>query len=155
MSSLLDLIDSIQGDAIVPPRDVVRRDPDESDPVVAADKGTATFSDIASGVTIEYGFWLGEAFASGGSGGPWRTILQKLPRNPQTDRQPGRGPLRFKGPEVSQEVINLSASSHTVSAFSYVSWTGHPTLRGRSDNPARPPSASHSWCALSDRRMMP
>ena len=105
---MLDLTDNIQGDAIVPPRDVVRRDPDDSDPVVAADKGTATFSEIASCVTIEYGFWLGGAFASGGSGGPSRAILQKFPRNPQTDRQPGRGPLRFKGPEVSQEVINLS-----------------------------------------------
>ena len=69
MSGLLDLTDNIQGDAIVPPPDVVRRDPDDPYLVVAADKGTATFSDIANGVAIEYGFWLGDAFASGGSVG--------------------------------------------------------------------------------------
>jgi len=69
MSGLLDLTDNIQGDAIVPPPDVVRRDPDDPYLVVAADKGTATFSDIANGVAIEHGFWLGDAFASGGSVG--------------------------------------------------------------------------------------
>ena len=69
MSGLLDLTDNFQGDAIVPPRDVVRRDPDDPYLVVAADKGTATFSDIANGVAAEYGFWLDDAFASGGSVG--------------------------------------------------------------------------------------
>jgi len=67
MSGLLDITDTISGDAIVPPRDVIRRDGDDPYLVVAADKGTATFSDIANGVAIEYGFWLGDAFASGGS----------------------------------------------------------------------------------------
>ncbi len=53
----------------MPPKDVVRRDGDDPYLVVAADKGTATFSDIANGVSAEYGHWLGDAFASGGSVG--------------------------------------------------------------------------------------
>ena len=53
----------------MPPVDVVRRDPDDPFLVVAADKGTATFSDIANGVAMERGFWLGDAYASGGSVG--------------------------------------------------------------------------------------
>ena len=54
---------------MVPPPGVVRPDGDDPYLVVAADKGTATFSDIANGVSEEYGFWLGDAFASGGSRG--------------------------------------------------------------------------------------
>jgi glutamate dehydrogenase len=69
MNGLLDLTDDIAGDAIIPPKDVVRHDPDDTYLVVAADKGTATFSDIANGVAVERGFWLGDAFASGGSVG--------------------------------------------------------------------------------------
>ncbi|MGB8841453.1 MAG: NAD-glutamate dehydrogenase [Aliidongia sp.] len=67
MSGLLDITDTIDGSTIVPPQNVVRRDGDDPYLVVAADKGTATFSDIANGVAIDYGFWLGDAFASGGS----------------------------------------------------------------------------------------
>ncbi|MBA3609984.1 MAG: NAD-glutamate dehydrogenase [Rubrobacter sp.] len=66
---MLDLTDNIVGDAIVPPPDVTRYDADDPYLVVAADKGTATFSDIANGISEEYGFWLGDAFASGGSVG--------------------------------------------------------------------------------------
>ncbi|NJL29712.1 MAG: NAD-glutamate dehydrogenase [Thermoanaerobaculia bacterium] len=66
---LLDLTDNLQGDQVIPPTDVVRRDGNDPYLVVAADKGTATFSDIANGVSAEYGFWLGDAFASGGSAG--------------------------------------------------------------------------------------
>ncbi|WP_425558547.1 NAD-glutamate dehydrogenase domain-containing protein [Kitasatospora albolonga] len=51
------------------PSEVVRHDEDDTYLVVAADKGTATFSDIANGVAESYGFWLGDAFASGGSAG--------------------------------------------------------------------------------------
>ncbi|WP_328996442.1 NAD-glutamate dehydrogenase [Kribbella sp. NBC_01245] len=69
ISGLLDITDNIVGDKIVPPADVVRYDSDDAYLVVAADKGTATFSDIANGVAKEYGFWLGDAFASGGSVG--------------------------------------------------------------------------------------
>src|SRR6266403_643933 len=64
---LLDITDNIVDDEIAPPRMVVRHDKDDAYLVVAADKGTATFSDIANAISEEYGFWLGDAFASGGS----------------------------------------------------------------------------------------
>ena len=70
---LLDLTDNIvhdeNGDRVVPPPAVVRHDGDDPYLVVAADKGTATFSDIANDVAESYGFWLGDAFASGGRTG--------------------------------------------------------------------------------------
>jgi len=66
---LLDLTDNLAGDQIVVPPDVVRRDGDDPYLVVAADKGTATFSDTANLISAEYDFWLGDAFASGGSAG--------------------------------------------------------------------------------------
>ena len=69
ISGLLDVTDNLVGGETVPPRRVVRHDGDDSYLVVAADKGTATFSDIANGVAKDYGFWLGDAFASGGSVG--------------------------------------------------------------------------------------
>ncbi|HVG06805.1 MAG TPA: NAD-glutamate dehydrogenase [Thermoanaerobaculia bacterium] len=69
MRGLLDITDNLRGSEVVPPPDVVRRDDDDPYLVVAADKGTATFSDIANGVAAEYGFWLDDAFASGGSSG--------------------------------------------------------------------------------------
>ena len=69
ISGLLDITDNLVEGETVPPRDVVRHDGDDSYLVVAADKGTATFSDIANGVAADYGFWLGDAFASGGSVG--------------------------------------------------------------------------------------
>ena len=66
---LLDLTDNLVDGEVVPPPDVVRYDEDDPYLVVAADKGTATFSDIANAIAAEYGFWLGDAFASGGSTG--------------------------------------------------------------------------------------
>ena len=66
---LLDVTDNLVTGELVPPENVVRRDEDDPYLVVAADKGTATFSDIANGVAAEYDFWLGDAFASGGSVG--------------------------------------------------------------------------------------
>jgi glutamate dehydrogenase len=69
LRGLLDLTDNLVAGKIVPPKDVVRHDADDPYLVVAADKGTATFSDIANGVAKEYGFWLDDAFASGGSVG--------------------------------------------------------------------------------------
>ena len=65
MRGLLDVTDTIAGGKVVPPPDVVRHDEDDPYLVVAADKGTATFSDIANAIATEYGFWLGDAFASG------------------------------------------------------------------------------------------
>ncbi|ROT99232.1 NAD-glutamate dehydrogenase [Marinobacter sp. R17] len=66
---LLDVTDNLIDGAIRPPQNVVRHDEDDHYLVVAADKGTATFSDIANGLSKEYDFWLGDAFASGGSQG--------------------------------------------------------------------------------------
>jgi glutamate dehydrogenase len=69
LSGLLDVTDNMVKGKLVPPQNVVRYDGDDPYLVVAADKGTATFSDIANGVSESYGFWLGDAFASGGSAG--------------------------------------------------------------------------------------
>jgi glutamate dehydrogenase len=69
LRGMLDLTDNIVDDKIVPPGDVVRWDADDPYIVAAADKGTATFSDTANALAAEYGFWLGDAYASGGSVG--------------------------------------------------------------------------------------
>jgi glutamate dehydrogenase len=69
VSSLLSVTDNIVDGEVVPPADVVRYDPDDPYLVVAADKGTATFSDGANKISVDSGFWLGDAFASGGSSG--------------------------------------------------------------------------------------
>ncbi|HET9125506.1 MAG TPA: NAD-glutamate dehydrogenase [Solirubrobacteraceae bacterium] len=69
LHGLLDLTDNYVEDRVVPPERVVRYDGDDPYLVVAADKGTARFSDIANSVSEKYGFWLGDAFASGGSHG--------------------------------------------------------------------------------------
>ncbi|MEU1041078.1 NAD-glutamate dehydrogenase [Streptomyces sp. NPDC005551] len=69
ISALLDITDNMVAGEVVPPADVVRHDGEDTYLVVAADKGTATFSDIANEVAESYDFWLGDAFASGGSAG--------------------------------------------------------------------------------------
>jgi len=69
MESLLDLTDNLAGTTVVPPAATVRLDGDDPYLVVAADKGTASFSDIANAISVARGFWLGDAFASGGSRG--------------------------------------------------------------------------------------
>src|SRR6266542_3437248 len=69
VSGLLDITDNLGPEGVIPPANVVRPDGDDPYLVVAADKGTATFSDIANGIAIERKFWLGDAFASGGSAG--------------------------------------------------------------------------------------
>ncbi|HEX8394028.1 MAG TPA: NAD-glutamate dehydrogenase domain-containing protein, partial [Longimicrobium sp.] len=69
MRGMLDITDNLVDGKVVPPPDVVRHDGDDPYLVVAADKGTAHLSDVANGVAAEYGFWLGDAFASGGSNG--------------------------------------------------------------------------------------
>ncbi|MGH3320615.1 MAG: NAD-glutamate dehydrogenase [Streptosporangiaceae bacterium] len=73
MCGMLDITDNLaggsSGSAVVPPADVVRHDGDDPYLVVAADKGTAAFSDLANSIAREYGYWLGDAFASGGSTG--------------------------------------------------------------------------------------
>jgi len=69
ISGLLDITDNLRDGKVIYPVDVMRHDGDDPYLVVAADKGTATFSDIANALSAEYGFWLGDAFASGGSVG--------------------------------------------------------------------------------------
>ena len=69
ISSLLDVTDNLVNDEVVPPPDVMRLDGDDPYLVVAADKGTATFSDFANELSKDRGYWLGDAFASGGSVG--------------------------------------------------------------------------------------
>ncbi|HWS36017.1 MAG TPA: NAD-glutamate dehydrogenase [Actinoplanes sp.] len=69
ITALLDVTDNIQSGKIVPPADVIRHDGDDPYLVVAADKGTATFSDIANEISVGKEFWMGDAFASGGSAG--------------------------------------------------------------------------------------
>ncbi|QDH71771.1 NAD-glutamate dehydrogenase [Marilutibacter alkalisoli] len=69
INGLLDITDNLVDGKVVPPVNVVRHDQDDPYLVVAADKGTATFSDIANGIAREHGYWLDDAFASGGSVG--------------------------------------------------------------------------------------
>jgi glutamate dehydrogenase len=69
ISAMLDLSDSITADGIATPPGIIRRDGDDPYIVAAADKGTATFSDIANRLSVQHGFWLDDAFASGGSAG--------------------------------------------------------------------------------------
>jgi glutamate dehydrogenase len=69
ISAMLDVTDNLETGGVVPPDDLVRRDGDDPYLVVAADKGTATFSDTANEIAASRGFWLGDAFASGGSEG--------------------------------------------------------------------------------------
>ncbi len=69
IGALLSVTDNLKDGRIVPPARVVRHDSDDAYLVVAADKGTATFSDVANAISVAHGFWLGDAFASGGSAG--------------------------------------------------------------------------------------
>ena len=69
IGALLAITDNLKAEKVIPPLQLVRYDADDPYLVVAADKGTATFSDIANGIALEHGFWLGDAFASGGSVG--------------------------------------------------------------------------------------
>jgi glutamate dehydrogenase len=69
ISAMLDITDNLKAGQVIPPERVVRHDGDDPYLVVAADKGTATFSDIANEIALSRGFWLGDAFASGGSAG--------------------------------------------------------------------------------------
>ena len=100
INGLLDITDNLVNGQVVHPQQVVRHDGDDPYLVVAADKGTATFSDIANGISAEHGFWLGDAFASGGSvgydhkgmgitaKGAWESVkrhFRAIGRNSQTE----------------------------------------------------------------------
>ncbi len=123
---LLDLTDNIVRDRIVPPPLVVRRDGDDPYLVVAADKGTATFSDIANRLSAEYGFWLGDAFASGGSAGydhkkmaitargGWECVkrhFREMGIDTQAQRLHGRRHRRHVGRRIRQRPAALQAHS--------------------------------------------
>ncbi len=69
INGLLDITDNLDQDTVIPPAGLIRYDEDDPYLVVAADKGTATFSDTANAIALERGFWMGDAFASGGSVG--------------------------------------------------------------------------------------
>ena len=100
ISAMLDITDNLRGNETVRPVRTVRWDDDDPYLVVAADKGTATFSDYANDVAVSHGFWLGDAFASGGSSGydhkkmgitargGWESVkrhFRELGHNTQTD----------------------------------------------------------------------
>ncbi|MCF8495088.1 MAG: NAD-glutamate dehydrogenase [Alphaproteobacteria bacterium] len=131
---LLDLTDNRRGAKITPPPKTVRRDEDDPYLVVAADKGTATFSDIANSLSAEYEFWLGDAFASGGSAGydhkkmgitakgGWESVklhFRQLNHNIQT--QPfnvvGVGDM---GGDVFGNAMLLSPQIRMIGAFNHI-----------------------------------
>src|SRR5262245_16355940 len=106
ISTLLDLTDNLGDKGLIPPDNVVRHDEDDPYLVVAADKGTATFSDIANGISAEHKFWLGDAFASGGSAGydhkkmgitargAWESVKRHFR---EMDRDIGKAPFTVVG----------------------------------------------------------
>jgi glutamate dehydrogenase len=133
IAAMLDVTDNIEADQVVPPPDVVRRDGDDPYLVVAADKGTATFSDTANQVAARYGFWLGDAFASGGSEGydhkkmgitargAWESVkvhFAALGMNPDTDDFTMTGIGDMSGDVFGNGVL-LSEHIKLVAAFDH------------------------------------
>jgi glutamate dehydrogenase len=133
ISALLAITDNVKDGRIVPPPRVVRHDGDDAYLVVAADKGTATFSDIANEISREHDFWLGDAFASGGSAGydhkamgitargAWECVKRHF-REMDIDIQ--RQPFRVVGVgDMSGDVFGngmlLSAETRLVAAFDH------------------------------------
>ena len=130
---MLDVTDNIDGDRVVPPPGVVRRDGDDPYLVVAADKGTATFSDTANEVAGRFGYWLGDAFASGGSEGydhkkmgitargAWESVkwhFAALGLNPATDDFTAVGVGDMSG-DVFGNGMLLSEHIRLVAAFDH------------------------------------
>jgi glutamate dehydrogenase len=133
ISAMLDVTDNIVGDEVVPPRGVVRLDGDDPYLVVAADKGTATFSDVANEIAARYGYWLGDAFASGGSEGydhkkmgitargAWESVrwhFAALKLNPDTDEFTVTGVGDMSG-DVFGNGMLLSEHLKLVGAFDH------------------------------------
>jgi glutamate dehydrogenase len=133
ISAMLDVTDNIVGDAVVPPPRVVRLDGDDPYLVVAADKGTATFSDVANEIAGRYGYWLGDAFASGGSEGydhkkmgitargAWESVrwhFAALRLNPDTDDFTAVGIGDMSG-DVFGNGLLLSRHLKLVAAFDH------------------------------------
>ncbi|HSN68518.1 MAG TPA: NAD-glutamate dehydrogenase [Thermoanaerobaculia bacterium] len=134
LRGILDVTDNIVDNAIVPPAQVVRHDEDDPYLVVAADKGTAKFSDIANSVSAEYGFWLGDAFASGGSvgydhkgmgitaRGAWEAVkrhFREIGRDIQTEDFTCVGVGDMAG-DVFGNGMLLSAHTKLVGAFNHM-----------------------------------
>ncbi len=133
IAAMLDVTDNIEGDRVVPPPGVVRRDGDDPYLVVAADKGTATFSDTANEVAARYGYWLGDAFASGGSEGydhkkmgitargAWESVkwhFAALGLNPDTDDFTTVGVGDMSG-DVFGNGMLLSRHTRLIAAFDH------------------------------------
>lgn len=133
ISGLLDITDNVVDGKVVPPDNVLRRDDDDPYLVVAADKGTATFSDIANGISADYGFWLDDAFASGGSAGydhkkmgitargAWEAVrrhFQEQGVNVQTDLFTAAGIGDMSG-DVFGNGMLLSRKIQLVAAFNH------------------------------------
>ncbi len=133
IAAMLDVTDNIDGDQVVPPPGVVRRDGDDPYLVVAADKGTATFSDTANEIAARYGYWLGDAFASGGSEGydhkkmgitargAWESVkwhFAALGLNPDTDEFTAAGVGDMSG-DVFGNGMLLSEHIRLIAAFDH------------------------------------
>ncbi len=133
IAAMLDVTDNIEADQVVPPPEVVRRDGTDPYLVVAADKGTATFSDTANEVAARYDFWLGDAFASGGSEGfdhkkmgitargAWESVkchFAALGMNPATDEFTVAGIGDMSG-DVFGNGMLLSEHIKLVAAFDH------------------------------------
>lgn len=133
LSGILDITDNIIHNKIVPPKDVNRKDGDDPYLVVAADKGTATFSDYANSVSEKYGFWLGDAFASGGSvgydhkkmaitaKGGWISVerhFQALGKNIDKETFTATGIGDMAG-DVFGNGMLLSSNMHLLAAFNH------------------------------------
>ena len=133
IGSLLDVTDNLIHNEVVPPADTVRRDGDDPYLVVAADKGTASFSDTANAIAISRDFWLGDAFASGGSAGydhkkmaitargGWEAVkrhFRELNRDIQTQAFTVAGVGDMSG-DVFGNGMLLSPQIHLVAAFDH------------------------------------
>ncbi len=133
ISGMLDITDNVDGERVRPPRDVARHDGDDPYLVVAADKGTATFSDVANKIAASYGYWLGDAFASGGSEGydhkkmgitargAWESVknhFATLGMNPATDEFTVAGIGDMSG-DVFGNGMLLSPVLQLVAAFDH------------------------------------
>ncbi|HET8850601.1 MAG TPA: NAD-glutamate dehydrogenase domain-containing protein, partial [Marinobacter sp.] len=131
---LLDITDNLVDAEIKPPERVVRHDEDDHYLVVAADKGTATFSDIANGIAADYGFWMGDAFASGGSNGydhkkmgitargAWVSVerhFREMGINPAVDEFTAIG-IGDMGGDVFGNGLLCSEKTRLVAAFNHI-----------------------------------
>ena len=161
VASLLDITDNLGAEGVIPPPNVIRHDGDDPYLVVAADKGTATFSDTANGISAEYDFWLGDAFASGGSAGydhkkmgitargAWEAVrrhFREMDVDIQHDAVHGRGRRRHVGRRVRQR---HAARAHHQAGGGVRS----PRHLHRSRRPTRSAaSPSASGCSISRAR---